>query len=175
MFAPTPKGGFPGAGAPKGNTNSERYKTSAQRQEVCRLLCMHLRKGLTRSSFGLISRQNLKRYIETYPEDFPIEQIEQAECESIARYEKALRDQIDLGDSKATMFALKNRAPEDWKDKREVEQRTTITDDSQPMNRDDMMLDAARRIAFILASGFAAAQVKGTIIDSQPTEILREG
>lgn len=66
-------------GAPEGNNNKTKYKTSEERQALCKRYCAYLINGGYPSYFPECSIKTVNYYIETYPVDFPTEKIEEAE------------------------------------------------------------------------------------------------
>ena len=56
--------------APHGNQFALRYKTSEERQDLCRRYCGHIEKGYSDESFPDCDIDTLKRYITEHPEDF---------------------------------------------------------------------------------------------------------
>lgn len=100
--------------APKNNNYAEKWKTSEERKTVHKKLCAHLKKGLSWGCFPLAYRETIDKYIEKYPTDFLIDEIQEAEKEGLMKLEQAGVDAA-LGtgrkiDTKAWQFIMMNRA-----------------------------------------------------------------
>ncbi len=121
------------AGAPKGNGNALIASDSNQRRALCLAYISHISNGLSDSCFPECSDDTIRRYIEHFPEDFPIEEIKAAK-----RLRQAMWEQLGLAgaagrikgfSSQAWKFNMQNRFG--WKDASQVTVKKTdeITDD----------------------------------------------
>lgn len=107
--------------APKGNNYKMKWKTQAERREAFSAVCEHLRKGLSKNSLPIADWDTVERYCKDFPEDFPIEKIEEA-----LRSQMMLWEEIGMEGAKGErpgfnaaswIFNMKNRFKADWRDK----------------------------------------------------------
>lgn len=114
-------------GAPKGNQNKLKFKTSKERQKVFKDLIEHVENGLSLDCFPPCDRKTIQSYVEKFPIDFPTEKLKEAEREGRRKWE-ALGGSLAQGKSKgnptAWIFNMKNRYREDWHDRSEVDHTT---------------------------------------------------
>jgi hypothetical protein len=75
------------AGAPLGNQNALKYKTSEERLALCKKYCEHKRKGRTDASFVSCDMDTFNSYREKYPIDFPSDMINEAVRAGLERWE----------------------------------------------------------------------------------------
>lgn len=61
-----------------GNKNALKYKTSKERQDICKKFIDHIRRGYSKHSFEHCSHETIDLYIANFPEDFPPDDIEAA-------------------------------------------------------------------------------------------------
>jgi|tagenome__1003787_1003787.scaffolds.fasta_scaffold20989793_15 hypothetical protein len=66
------------AGAPRGNSNRLRWKTSEERQVACAVICKELEAGRPKEYLVTADWDTVERYIRNFPEDFPHEDIQTA-------------------------------------------------------------------------------------------------
>jgi len=136
--------------APEGNDYNLKYKTSKERKKVCHEWCEHLKKGLSKKCFPNCDLKTIKFYMKKYPEDFPPDIICEAERLGMLFWEKMGVE----GTSGKTQhfkplswkFNMTNRFPEDWRDKKVVEQQG-INDTGSMTKEEKEELDAIRDMA----------------------------
>lgn len=95
----------------------------------------HMTEGASLTSFAAeigVSRATLNVWMEEYPQFLEAVGIGKAKC--AAWWEKTGRKTAENGGGNATLvvFGLKNMGAEDWRDKQEIEQKTTL-DASDPL------------------------------------------
>lgn len=66
------------AGAPKGNKNALVAANPTERRALCLEYLQHVEMGLSDKSFPGCDIKTIKYYIEHFPEDFPLDEIERA-------------------------------------------------------------------------------------------------
>lgn len=64
--------------APKENNNAMKYKTRESRRTICLCYCDHVSSGFSKSSFPLCDDDTIRRYRNSFPDDFPDDMIEEA-------------------------------------------------------------------------------------------------
>jgi hypothetical protein len=109
-----------GVGAPKGNTNAMKFKTSEERQALCQLYCEHMAKGLSKDCFLPCDMDTFERYQKDFPIDFPTEKVSQAEREGRLHWEEMGDVMAVAGQGNATVwiFNMKNRFK--WTDRHDI-------------------------------------------------------
>lgn len=95
----------------------------------CDLVIEHMSEGASLTSFAAeigVARSSINEWMEANPEFSEAVKIAKAKC--AAWWEKLGRVNAVSGDGNATLviFGLKNMGAEDWRDKQEVEQKTTL-------------------------------------------------
>lgn len=95
----------------------------------CDLVIEHMSEGASLTSFAAeigVARSSINEWMDANPEFSEAVKIAKAKC--AAWWEKLGRSNAISGDGNATLviFGLKNMAAEDWRDKQEVEQKTTL-------------------------------------------------
>jgi len=94
------------------------------RDDYCEDVVDFLKDGHSLAAFGGhigVSRETLYRWMRTQPEF--AEAVKRAQAKSILWWERRILDlaQTGQGNAAAITFGLKNRAPEDWRDKHHTE------------------------------------------------------
>ena len=94
------------------------------RDDYCDEVVDFLKDGHSLAAFGGhigVSRETLYRWIRTQPEF--AEAVKRAQAKSILWWERRILDlaQTGQGNAAAITFGLKNRAPEEWRDKSHTE------------------------------------------------------
>lgn len=59
-----------------GEMRAEKWKTPEARKTACAELCDYLARGFPLSFYPVMTEETLWRYMEKYPEDFPVEALE---------------------------------------------------------------------------------------------------
>jgi len=93
-------------------------------EDYCNEVVDFLKDGHSLAAFGGhigVSRETLYRWMRTQPEF--AEAVKRAQAKSILWWERRILDlaQTGRGNAAAITFGLKNRAPEDWRDKTHAE------------------------------------------------------
>ena len=98
--------------------------------KFCDMIIEHMSEGASMASFAAeieVARSTINKWGEDHP-DFS-EAISIAKSKCAAWWEKAARSGA-LGSTVSAsiiIFGLKNMAPDDWRDKQEIEQTSTVT------------------------------------------------
>lgn len=93
-----------------------------ERRKVFNDLCKHLSKGYSLECFSLLSANSIRKYLETYPEEFVQEEINDALREGQIYWEGIGRRQADgtcLGNSRTWYYNMSNRYR--WSDRQQIE------------------------------------------------------
>lgn len=141
--------------APKGNQYAKGCKTSGQptkyRPEYCEAIVEHMKEGASATSFAAsigVSRETISNWCDEHKEFFVAFRNGKAAC--AAWWEHRLRDASVRGGgpgaSTATIFGLKNMAPQDWNERVHI---TATGKDDGPIEV-DVKSDAAERLVSLL-------------------------
>lgn len=107
----------------------EKFPTHKERVAAFEALLAHLRAGHARTTFPLCAPTVTKYNIKTYPDVWDIERIEDAERGGRLVWEdlglRAAQGLVGNFNAAAWIFTMKNRWPEEWRDKHEVEANVT--------------------------------------------------
>jgi hypothetical protein len=97
-------------------------KNAAERRKLCKSLCSHLEKGLSMDCFPEVHYQTIERYIKSFPEEFPREEIELALVKGKHWWEEIGRLQSNgncIGNSRSWYYNMVNRFG--WHEKAHIE------------------------------------------------------
>lgn len=100
------------------NKNAQKFRTTAERRDLARMLFEHLREGKSFWSFRGCHKTTLQRYMEEFPEDF--EGLHEALADRQALYEiigKDLMTGEKKGNGAVYCRFMTNEFPENWQDK----------------------------------------------------------
>lgn len=108
--------------APIGNNFNQKYKTSEERQTLCKAYCDYIKQGYSKSFFPECDYDTFEAYCAKFPEDFPTDIIKQAEREGMHALEK-IGFESSLGQIKgfvpaSWIFIVKKKLG--WRDKSDV-------------------------------------------------------
>lgn len=124
-----PKKNKPGAGAPKGNKNSLKFKEKEDRQRLFAQLIEHLENAWDQESFAPCDWDTVQKYCKDYPEDFPADKIAQAKRRGHQIIEGLLKGIAHgkiKGNAVAAIFLAKNKIK--YTDKLNVDNNLTVKD-----------------------------------------------
>jgi len=121
---PTAKKTAGGKGVSKGGRPSK-YKP-----EYCEAIVAHMAEGASATSFAAsigVSRSTITEWASEHPEFSAA--VTRGKTMCAAWWEKLARTNAMTGDGNATLtvFGLKNMAPDDWREKQEVEHSGGVT------------------------------------------------
>lgn len=110
-------------------------RPSKYKATYCDLVIEHMSEGASLTSFAAeigVSRATINVWMEEHPRFLEAVGIAKAKC--AAWWEKTGRKTAENGGGNATLvvFGLKNMGPDDWREKQEIEQKTTL-DASDPL------------------------------------------
>lgn len=105
-----------------GNNFNQKYKTSEERQTLCKVYCEYIKQGYSKSFFPECDYDTFGTYCAKFPEDFPTDIIKQAEREGMHALEK-IGFAGSLGQIKgfvpaSWIFIVKNKLG--WKDRQDI-------------------------------------------------------
>lgn len=92
------------------------------RRKIFKRLCMHVSAGYSLESFEDLSANSVRRYLETYSEEWPREEYEAALRRGRFAWEQIGRKQADgtcLGNSRSWYYNMANRYG--WREKIDIE------------------------------------------------------
>lgn len=95
----------------------------SERQRVFKELLMHLRGGYSLTSFGPLSEHTISLYMERFPGEFCVEDIQDAQREGFTMWEQIGKRQAEgtcMGNSRTWYYNMSNRYG--WSDKQKIEQ-----------------------------------------------------
>jgi hypothetical protein len=99
------------------------WPSSQERRQACEALCDHIAAGYSIDSFPAADRKTLRYFAEQFPEDFPVEKLEEAARRGLLEWERigkdGVRGELPKFNASAWSFTMKNRAG--WRDRSEVE------------------------------------------------------
>lgn len=105
-------------------------RPSKYQESYCDLVIEHMGEGASLTSFAAeigVARSSINEWMEEHPEFSEAVKIGKAKCS--AWWEKIGRVNAKEGGGNATLviFGLKNMAPDDWREKQEVEHSGGVT------------------------------------------------
>jgi hypothetical protein len=107
--------------APKGNNYKMKWKTKKERKAAFEVVCIHLKKGLSKECFPLADWDTVERYIKDFPEDFPTEKINEAMRMGQMEWEligmNGAKGEIQGFNAASWIFNMKNRYKDNFRDK----------------------------------------------------------
>lgn len=109
-------------------------RPSKYKPEYCQMIIDHMAEGASMTSFAAeidVSRETISEWGRVHPE-FSVA-IKKGKAKCAAWWERLNRKNAITGDGNATLviFGLKNMAPDEWRDKQEID-HTTNGKDIQP-------------------------------------------
>ena len=108
------------------NHYAEKFKTDESRRKLFKDLIEHLESGLSHHTFVPCDWETVERYVLLYPQVFEAQTILEARRRGHAWWEKlgatGAAGKIPHFNATAWLFNLKNKYPDVWKDKTEVDQ-----------------------------------------------------
>lgn len=93
-----------------------------ERRKLCKAFCDHLEKGFSKECFSEVTHQTVERYMKSFPQEFPAEEIEAARLRGREWWEGIGRRQANgecLGNSRTWFYNMANRYA--WRERLEVE------------------------------------------------------
>ena len=126
------------------------------RDDYCDEVVDFLKDGRSLAAFGGhigVSRETLYRWMRTQPEF--AEAVKRAQAKSILWWELRILDlaQTGQGNAAAITFGLKNRAPEDWRDKTHTELSGTV----EQIHRIERVIVRSEPLAPVIGHGEMSA------------------
>lgn len=122
------------AGAPKGNKNAVKLKTSELKEEAYRQYCAHLAKGKSKESWYFehpeveLTWETMEKYIASSPIEFPTIKRKVAEIKGFAYWEDVVEKSAE-GKNKANtpslQMLMRNKYGWDKEDKKSVAQSSS--------------------------------------------------
>jgi hypothetical protein len=100
----------------------------ALRKELFKKLCRHVRVGYSLDCFSELSETTCRKYLETYPEEWPREEFEKALRDGKQAWEDIGKRQAMgtcMGNSRSWYYNMSNRYG--WRDRVDVEADTRST------------------------------------------------
>jgi transposase len=118
--------------------------------EYCQAVIEHMKDGASLTSFAAeinVARSTINYWMESFPEFSEAVKIAKAKC--AAWWEKVSRTNAIEGGGNATLciFGLKNMAPDEWREKQEIQHSGSI--DISKMSDEEL----ERKIAELASAG----------------------
>lgn len=114
--------------APEGNTNNLKWKTPEERREAFDHIYNHLAEGYSKESLTICDWDTVERYCQNFPVEFPTEKLREAMRHQRFTWEeiglKGAQGKVEGFNATSWIFNMKNRFPNEWREKQEIEQKT---------------------------------------------------